>query len=101
MAVNKLNLPTLAKQVDAVSSAFTEAELDQLAQRGITAELQPDGSTKWFAIHPKTEQKVEIDPEQIWFWSAEWQEREVQADDDLQSGRYETFDNFDDFLIAL
>jgi hypothetical protein len=44
---------------------------------------------------------VETDPDQAWFWSPEWQAREQQADDDLRLGRYEDFDNMDDFLNSL
>jgi len=47
------------------------------------------------------DEAVEADPSQAWFWSPEWQAREQQADDDLRQGRYEDFDNMDDFLNSL
>lgn len=37
------------------------------------------------------------DPHQAWFWTAEWQDGEREADEDLASGRSEVFDTEDDF----
>lgn len=54
-----------------------------------TRELQSDGSYKWFATHPKTGERVEIDPDQAWFWTDEWQQKEREADEDIAAGRYE------------
>jgi hypothetical protein len=39
--------------------------------------------------------------EQAWFWTKEWQAREAKADADIAEGRYETFNNMDDFIAAL
>jgi beta-mannanase len=39
--------------------------------------------------------------EQAWFWTKEWQAREDEADADIAGGRYETFDNMDDFIATL
>ena len=64
-------------------------------------ECQPDGSEKWYAIHPKTGETVEIDPEQAYFWTEAWQEGERQVDKDLAEGNYETFDDIDDFIASL
>jgi hypothetical protein len=52
-------------------------------------------------LHPISKEQVEIDPEQRWFWSAAWQTREKKADEDLREGRYEDFDNVDDFINSL
>jgi hypothetical protein len=102
MAMDKLKSSALENQLDVhFTPPHDEATLNTLAQQGITRELQVDGSYRWFAIHPKTMQKVEIDPEQRWFWSSQWQELETQADDDLQSKSYKIFDDFNDFLNAL
>ncbi len=38
---------------------------------------------------------------QAWFWSAEWQEKEAQADAHLKAGRYKTFDNVEDMIAYL
>jgi antitoxin PrlF len=45
-------------------------------------------------------QKV-IDATQAWFWTAEWQRGEREADADLAAGRGEVFDTAEDFLDAL
>jgi hypothetical protein len=63
-----------------------------------TYTLETDGDLIWYAIHPVSKQQVEIDPEQRWFWSSEWQAREWQAREDLRESRYEDFDNVDDFI---
>ena len=42
-----------------------------------------------------------IEPGQEWFWSAAWQEAEKEVDEDLKAGRFETFDNVDEFLADL
>jgi hypothetical protein len=72
-----------------------------IPETSVTRVQQPDGSYKWYAVHPETKTRVEIDPDQAWFWTPEWQERERQADEDLRLGRYEEFDSFDDFIDSL
>ena len=54
-----------------------------------------------FVVHPQTGRIVEIDPEQLWFWTPEWQAGERLVDEELRSGQYEEFDNMDDFLATL
>lgn len=44
---------------------------------------------------------VEIDPEQAWFWTDEWQAGEREADEDLRLGRYEEFDTIDEMFDSL
>jgi hypothetical protein len=44
---------------------------------------------------------AERDPEQAWFWTAEWQAGEREADEDLWTGNYEDFENMDDFIASL
>jgi hypothetical protein len=48
-----------------------------------------------------TDKTSEIDPAQAWFWTDEWQAGEREADEDLQAGRYEDYDNIDDFIGSL
>ena len=43
----------------------------------------------------------QVKPGQEWFWTVEWQAAEREAEADLAAGRYETFDNDDDFLASL
>jgi hypothetical protein len=42
-----------------------------------------------------------IDPEQAWFWTREWQEREREADEDLAAGRVTRYESDEQFLAAL
>lgn len=42
-----------------------------------------------------------IDPEQAWFWTREWQEREREADEDLAAGRVMRVAGDEEFLTAL
>ena len=74
---------------------------ERLLELGFTREEQPDGSYKWYAIHPQTHERVEIDPNQAWFWTKEWQENERRADEDKRAGRFQEFDNMDDFIDSL
>jgi hypothetical protein len=39
-----------------------------------------------YAIHPQTGRRVRIDPEQLWFWTPEWQAGEREVDRELQAG---------------
>ena len=44
---------------------------------------------------------IDIDPEQAWFWTPEWQAKEWEADADIAAGRTEFHDSDDSFLAAL
>ncbi|TEU12484.1 MAG: ribbon-helix-helix protein, CopG family [Anaerolineales bacterium] len=46
-------------------------------------------------------QQQPIKPGQEWFWTAEWQAAEREAEEDLATGRVQTFDNDADFLASL
>ncbi|MCB0190614.1 MAG: hypothetical protein KDJ65_01575 [Anaerolineae bacterium] len=39
--------------------------------------------------------------DQGWYWSAEWQAMEEEADQDLADGDYEEFETVDDFIASL
>jgi hypothetical protein len=41
------------------------------------------------------------DPDQAWFWSPAWQEKERQADEDIAHNRFHRFDSNEDFLASL
>jgi hypothetical protein len=43
----------------------------------------------------------EIEPQQAWFWTAEWQARERQADAGLAVGRSATYHGYEEFLAHL
>lgn len=42
-----------------------------------------------------------VKPGQEWFWTPEWQAAEKEVEADLAAGRFETFDNMEDFLAGL
>jgi predicted transcriptional regulator len=46
-------------------------------------------------------QQQQVKPGQEWFWTAEWQAAEREAEADLAAGRVEAFDNDADFLASL
>ncbi len=59
--------------------------------------LANDETEKWYILDEVKTWK-EINPQQLWFWTNEWQQQERQADEDLIQGRYEDFDNLDDLF---
>jgi hypothetical protein len=68
--------------------------------------LQEESSTDesedvMYILHPMTQKLVEIDPEQRWFWTEEWQIGERQVEQDLAAGDYEDFENMDDFFADM
>ena len=45
--------------------------------------------------------KKVIDANQEWFWTTEWQKKEREADEELEKGEYEEFDNVEDLIRDL
>jgi hypothetical protein len=39
--------------------------------------------------------------DQKWFWTKEWQEKELEAERDIAAGRIETFDSAEEFINSL
>ena len=74
---------------------MTKADLHQLVDR------LPDGAVDGAAILLEEITDGRIDPEQAWFWTREWQEKEREADDDLAAGRATTYKTDDELLGAL
>ncbi|HEX8715276.1 MAG TPA: hypothetical protein VF706_06865 [Solirubrobacteraceae bacterium] len=74
---------------------MTKAELHELVDR------LPDGAIDGAAVLLGEISAGRIDPEQAWFWTREWQEKEREADDDLATGRVTSFDADAEFLAAL
>lgn len=74
---------------------MTKAELHQMVDR------LPDQAVDGAAIllHEVTDGR--IDPDQAWFWTRQWQEREREADKDLATGKVTRFESDEDFLAAL
>lgn len=44
---------------------------------------------------------VTVDRTQAYFWTSRWQAGEREAEEDLKSGRFRTFDNIDDLIKDL
>ena len=74
---------------------MTKAELHQMVDR------LPDQAVDGAAILLREVTDGRIDPEQAWFWTREWQEREREADKDLAAGRVTRFESDGDFLTEL
>jgi hypothetical protein len=74
---------------------MTKAELHELVDR------LPEQAVDGAAILLEEISDGRIDPEQAWFWTREWQEREREADDDLAAGRTTRYESDDEFLGAL
>lgn len=70
----------------------------QYISHNIWKAQQRDGSTKYFTIDPMTRKDIEIDADQIYFWTEEWQAKEREADEDVAVGRYADFDDVDEFF---
>jgi AbrB family looped-hinge helix DNA binding protein len=44
---------------------------------------------------------IKIPRDQAWFWTTEWQTKEREAENDLSTGRYRDFDEFENLLEEL
>ncbi len=42
-----------------------------------------------------------IDKRDAWYWSKEWQEKERQADEDIEAGQVKEFDDVEDLIKDL
>lgn len=60
------------------------------------AQTQPRDARS-ISIQPR----IDMDPEQAWYWTTEWQDREAEAEADLATGCYEDFDTVDDMLSSM
>ena len=45
--------------------------------------------------------KQVVDKSQAYFWTAEWQAAEREADEDIRAGRVQTFENVEELLADL
>jgi hypothetical protein len=74
---------------------MTRAELHELVDR------LPERAVNGAALLLEEMSDGRLDPEQAWFWTAEWQKMEREADDDRDNGRGTRYDSDEDFLAAL
>ena len=56
---------------------------------------------RWQLLHPDTGDWIEVDKDQLWYWTKEWQEKEREADEDIAAGRVERFDSMEELLASL
>jgi len=77
------------------NDVMTKADLHHLVDR------LPDQAVDGAAILLREVTDGQIDPEQAWFWTREWQQREREADKDLATGRVTRFESDEEFLAAL
>ena len=80
---------------------FYAVDQNGKTQTGILAKRGGDGGVIWYALQRESHRWAEVDPEQLWFWTDEWQEKEREADEALAAGRYRDFDNVDDLFASL
>ena len=74
---------------------MTKAELYHLVD-----EL-PDDAVAGTAVLLKRIAHRQLDPDQAWVWSDEWQEQLRESVADLKAGRTRHFDSGEDFLATL
>ncbi len=74
---------------------MTKAELHDLVDR------LPNAAVDGAAVLLSEISTGRIDPEQAWFWTREWQEKEHEADDDLAAGRRMSYESDEEFLAGL
>ena len=71
---------------------------DAARERGLAA---GDLFQAWVEAVRQHVEGEEVDPDQEWFWTAEWQAKEREADAAIAAGDGVFYENADDFLAAL
>lgn len=74
---------------------MTKSDLHELVDR------LPDSAVRGAAVLLEEIADGRIDPEQAWFWTGEWQEKEREADADLAAGRTTRYESDEEFLATL
>jgi hypothetical protein len=57
----------------------------------LVVEMKPGGKLK-LAL---------VDPDQAWYWTEMWQAGEREADEGIAAGRYEIYEDVDEFLNSI
>jgi hypothetical protein len=94
--VYELEYHRIMKNVDEFSAANMGRMTIALSSSGFMNVSRTDGQAALYAFDSSIKAWVEIDPDQAWFWTPEWQARERLADEDLKLGRYEDLKDDDD-----
>lgn len=93
-----LTLHTNQTQSTPLLSKFC-VSVEQTAKKFFSWNQQMDTyNNPVYIIHPINGKILEVDPNQLWFWTSEWQAGERQAESELLAGEYDDFDNLDDFF---
>lgn len=60
-------------------------------------------SAESFALHTKIVflPSPQLNNDQSWYWTSEWQRMETEADEDLRTGQYRDFDSIDEMIDFL
>jgi hypothetical protein len=74
---------------------LTKSELHELVDH------LPDTAVDGAAVLLEEIAAGRIDPDQAWFWTREWQEKEREADSDLAAGKTTRYESNEEFLAAL
>jgi predicted transcriptional regulator len=83
----------------AISLRLDESQYERLRVQSF-ATRQPVSEIIRTAIDAHL-RRVAIKPGQEWFWTAEWQAAEKEAEADLAAGRVETYETNAEFLASL
>lgn len=75
-----------------------EAIAEAARERGQAPE---DFFRSWVNAVRQYAEDDEIDPEQAWFWTPEWQAKEAAADADIAAGRVLRFESTEEMFYAL
>lgn len=61
--------------------------------------LEPDIENGSFVLKPR--KQILIDPEQAWFWTKEWQEKEKEVEEEVREGRVNRSKDVDELMKDL
>lgn len=91
------------ERIGGVGIAYREChqatmDIEDLVLRLKPSELETQYNEVFMRVHPDTGETIEIDPEQAWFWTEEWQAREREASADIAAGRVSSYDSIEEFL---
>jgi hypothetical protein len=77
-------------------------EMSRDLEKGIRSGAGAVGSSTRHAMTVEhTFQAKQTDPEQSWYWTAEWQAQERAAEEDIQAGRCKESATMAEFLASL
>jgi hypothetical protein len=75
--------------------AVTRAELHELVDR------LPDDAVEVAALFLARLRRGDIDPDQTWVWTPEWQDQLRSSIEDIAAGRTQRFGSDEEFLASL